>query len=507
MMTLLSLLAAYAASPIAVVVEGDDVPGVGNVTTPANLAVSNNGTWQVEVDTDHPDTDADSVLIRAGVGVVLREGDAIAPTGATLDSFDSMPITETQAAYNHFLDGPPSGFDSGVYLGSRLVIQEGDAATYPSASAGTAYIGFFDVRLNNLGQLLVMASVDDPAIASSVDRALVRLTPSGGSFVAEAVAQEGQLLPGQMSVVQDMETNPHNIAFNDNGQAMFIAELDAGSTIDHAIYIDDTLIAQEGSGSPAGASYNSLASKAVALNDLGEFAFTATLNVPTTMDSVILRGNSVVMQEGMGHPDIGAGFVFTSFGTGPLGLGNNGNFAWYGDWDDSNTDVDTGLFVNGRLLLQEGDTLSGIGQVDTIRGVTEGMTMSPNGRWLLQKVVLTGSVDAVLLYDLADEVRVADITPGIPGQSNDFIVRHAVPGHRVAIVGAGRTGTRTVPCGGGTITLDLANPTLLGIEQADMAGTASITRPLPGSLAGQSGFAQAVDLTSCTVGQVTNFSF
>lgn len=60
-----------------VVVEGDDVPGVGRITRIDNLAVNDAGQTLVEADTDNPDTALDSILLLDGE-LLLREGDPLA---------------------------------------------------------------------------------------------------------------------------------------------------------------------------------------------------------------------------------------------------------------------------------------------------------------------------------------------------------------------------------------------------------------------------------------------
>ncbi len=98
--------------------EGDPVPDIGLVTRIDNIAVNDNGDWLVEVGTDFPNPEADSVLLRNG-STDWREADAVpAPVGAVLGGFDSIMINNAgRCGYNFFLFGTPDGFndDSGVY--------------------------------------------------------------------------------------------------------------------------------------------------------------------------------------------------------------------------------------------------------------------------------------------------------------------------------------------------------------------------------------------------------
>ena len=113
------------------VLEGDAVIGVGNVTSIDNLAIHSAGDWYVEVDTDHANTDADGALLGPG-GLVYREGQALPlPVGATLNSFDGVSLNASgHGGFNHFLSGTAgANDDSGVYWDDHLLVQEGMLST------------------------------------------------------------------------------------------------------------------------------------------------------------------------------------------------------------------------------------------------------------------------------------------------------------------------------------------------------------------------------------------
>ncbi|MCH7701579.1 MAG: hypothetical protein IID37_07810 [Planctomycetes bacterium] len=69
---------------------------------------------------------------------------------------------------------------------------------------------------------------------------------------------------------------------------------------------------------------------------------------------MLVKNGETFRQEGDTLDAIGGASVFTSFGSGPLEISDSGDVLWYGDWDDANTDIDTGLFLNEELLVQEG---------------------------------------------------------------------------------------------------------------------------------------------------------
>ncbi|MCH7701211.1 MAG: hypothetical protein IID37_05955, partial [Planctomycetes bacterium] len=97
---------------------------------------------------------------------------------------------------------------------------------------------------------------------------------------------------------------------------------------------------------------------------------------------------------------IGGASVFTSFGSGPLEISDSGDVLWYGDWDDANTDIDTGLFLNDELLVQEGTTEIDFLFVDTLRGVEDGYHMSNNGHYIIFEAILEDGSEGAFLITL-----------------------------------------------------------------------------------------------------------
>ncbi len=407
-----ALLAASAVAqvplpPELLLLEGDAVAGVGVVTRVDNVAINGSGEWLAEADTDNADTNADQVLIKNGL-LLLRENDVLGlPPGATLDSFDSVNLNAGgDSGWNFFLDSDlPSNEDSGVYFNTTLVIQESDISSAPEFTPGTPYIGFFDVKMNDSNLMLIVASIDDPAIASSVDRALVRVLVDGsGALLGESVLfKEGDVLPGQTEAVSDFGTGPHQSAINNAGQVLFFADQTGDTSTDGVIYRDSVLLAQEGSPSPVpGRNYQTLSSRGMDLNNLGGYVFKANLDGDTADDDLIVVNGAAFIREGDSLPAIGA-FSFTSFGSGsgPVQIDDDGNVLWYGDWNDPDTDVDTGLFWNDRLLVQEGVTQIGGLTVDTIANGSDAFELSDNGRFIVFEATLEGSLDAVVRIEIS----------------------------------------------------------------------------------------------------------
>ena len=383
------------------VLEGDSVTGVGLVTRIDNIAVNDALGWLVEADTDNGDTDADSVLL-SPAGLYLQEGQSLAtPAGAFLDSFDAVnQNTGGNSAWNLFLDGTAGTTDdSGLYFNTNLLMQEGTDYGIAGLSAGSAWRGFFEAKINELDQIVVHGTVDDPAIESTVDQVFAAVSVDGsGNFVAAGkLWAEADILPGQTEGVATFGSGPHNWDFNDAGNLMFYADLAGDTAVDTVIYLDGVLLAQEGSPSPVvGRDWASLATPEMSINASAQYVHSGSLTGDSASNLVIIKDGALFRQEGDTLPGL-AGFTITSFGSGPIDIADNGDVLWYGDWNDPDTDIDTGLFLNDELIVQEGVTTVGGVVIDTLRGVQEGYFISPDGRFIVFEAILLDGTEGAFL--------------------------------------------------------------------------------------------------------------
>jgi len=394
-------LSAQAITPL--VVEGDPVAGVGNVTTIDAIHINDLGQWLVECDTDFPDSAADGVVLKSGV-VFAQEGEALAlPAGTSIGSFDSVLMNDAgDIGWNLNLDGATTSTNSGFFFNKTLLFQESESPAIPGLSPGSIFTGFFDAKIDDAGTSLLMASMDDPAIPSTTDRVLMLVSGSTpGALSFSVVAKEGDVLPGQTEAVTDFGTGPHDYAYSNGGHVMYVADLTGDSATNAAIYVGGTLLAQEGSPSPiAGRNWSNLASAKMDVNDSGQYVYTGSLDGDSASNAVIIKDGVKFRQEG-DSPAAISPFLLTSFGTGPVCIANTGDVLWYGDWDDADTTRDTGLFLGDELLIQEGVTQVAGMTVTTVRGVTEGFSISDDGRFAIVEVEFTGSIQAALKIDFA----------------------------------------------------------------------------------------------------------
>ena len=415
---LLSVTRALAGStyPVQVILKnGDAVTGVGLVTTIENLSVNNSGSFIVQVDTDNPDVNVDACLVKDGV-LLVRENDPVPlPAGANISSFDACSISGSGLfAGNVFLRNATTSTDSGVFLEDKLIIRESQISAAPEFSPNTPYIGFFEARTNANEQIYIVASVDDPLIASTVDRALVIASTTGGELTSErVVAKEGDILPGQLEAVVDFGTGPHLSAFNTAEQILYFAYLTGDTAKDGVIYLDHEVIAQEGGPAPVDArSYELLSSRGLDLNNFGQCAFKANITGDTTDDEMIVADGKELVREKGTLSDIQP-FLFTAFGTtsGPIAVDDLGNVLWFGDWDDPNTTVDTGLFLNDMLIVREGSALPGGGVLTTIASGEDSMAMSDDGHYIVFEGTVTQAAvarNAALMVEVTGPPPVAE---------------------------------------------------------------------------------------------------
>ena len=409
-----------------VVKEGDVVAGVGTIPSgfgaSDNFAVNNNGDWIVESDTNNADTEADGVLLsgtgHGGFALYQREGAALTgPTGASLDSWDSIRINNSgNASFNNFLNGTSgTNNDSGVYYNSDLVIQESTMATAPGLSANTPYIGWFETHINDSNDILMIASVDDPAIASTVDRAIVKVNAL--SLTETLYGKEGdQILPGRF--VTDFATGPHDSAFNNNGYALLSADIDGATTDDGlVVYTNGTttsILAREGQPSAvAGRLWGSVFDASLDVNANGNWVMIGDIDGATTDDSMIVRnGTDVIAREGSSLASIGGTFTFTTFGTGAVLIDANADVVWFGDWNDPDTTKDTGIFMNDQLIVQEGVTTVGGITLLSISAVQDNLAMSDDGRWIMFEGVLANGLDGAFIIEVPEPATLALVAAG-----------------------------------------------------------------------------------------------
>jgi hypothetical protein len=412
------VLAAAADSPTPLLLRDIDVvKGVGLVKAIDSVTVNNAGQWLVEVDTDFADTDADGAVVGPR-GLFLREGASLVGTDATVGSFDSVWLNNVgDVGWNLFLDGPPSNQDSGLFINDALLLQEGFLSTAPQFSPGTPYVGFFETRLIDDGRLFVVASVDDPAIATSVDRALVWIEPDGkGGFTEAVLAKEGDVLPDVGFPASDFGTGPETFAVNNAGQALFLASLAGAPTATNAaLYLDGALLVQKVDESPVpGFFFSTLSTSArVDLNDAGDWVLATGVSGDAATNQMIVRNGAKVIQKGDPAPGL-PGRTITGFNSAPVRIADDGSVFWYGTLD-GDAATNQGLWRDDELIVQKGVAtpsglvFSSLSGTTATGGITKGFSISRDGRYLILRGVLDGGTIGAFLFDFGSRGLFGDL--------------------------------------------------------------------------------------------------
>lgn len=392
---------------IPLVREGDMIPGVGEATSFGDMAINSAGQWVLIVDTNGP-SGADGVIL-SDSAVFAHEGQPVTmPQGTTINTLLGVSIDAAERRLSWFtLNGADPMLDSGLYVNNQLVVREGDYSGAIGFGIGTRYLGFLEAKINDNRQVLLIASVDDLTIPSSVDRAAIRLhLSSGGALVTEQLlAKEGDTPIGVGATVVDIGFGPHQTAINSTGQALYRVQLNAPSDRDQAIYLNNSLIARESEASPvAGRVFENLNNRALSIGDHGDFIFKADLDGDTSTDYILVRNGVGYRQEGHTAPPI-APYSFVgnnAFGApdGPIYVDMYGTVLHYAEWNDPDTSRDSGLLLGDTLLIQEGATVIDNQLVDRIESGPYAFALSPNGRYLIFRATLEDNRDGVYLAEL-----------------------------------------------------------------------------------------------------------
>jgi hypothetical protein len=222
--------------------------------------------------------------------------------------------------------------------------------------------------------------------------------------------------------ITDFGTGPHEFTINNNADMMFAADLTGGVST-NAVYINTNPVALQGMPSPVGGrNWSSLSSVELDMNNLGDYVFSGSLDGDAASNLLLVRNGVKFRQEGDTLASIGGVFAFTSFGSGPLWINDDGEVLWFGDWDDPDTDVDTGLFIDDELIVQEGvTTVNGV-VIDSLSGVQDGYAMSRNGRYILFEATLVGGINGAYLIDRASlGIKYCDAVANSTGFQADLV--------------------------------------------------------------------------------------
>ncbi|HZM00897.1 MAG TPA: hypothetical protein VFD43_11660, partial [Planctomycetota bacterium] len=386
----LAALAALAGPParaqVAVVEVGDALPGIGLVFAIEDVAVDDGGSWMVRVNTDNP---AIPRVVLVDGAVALADGQFLPDANTVLNGFADVDL---EGQLGSLLG---VGADIGAFVGDELVLREGDPCTAPELSPGTVYLGFSACRSGGAGLLALRGTVEDPALTGLSERMIAVLhVDGGGRVLSQSVALFEGMAVGSTTLSQ-VGTSPVGWDVNASGAVISTGRVSAPVNQQEAVVFGDTILAQEGTPSPiAGYDWLSLHA-AVSVDDSGRTAFVGSLGGDG--GSLLVRDGDKVVQTGDPLP-LDDDLSFGGFGTGPIGLGNNGNLLYHGSWSGAPLNENTALFLNDRMAVREGTTAIGGSRVNELVSAPGGYDLSPDGEWLIFRASLDdGTVGAYLM--------------------------------------------------------------------------------------------------------------
>lgn len=344
------------------VLEGDEVPGVGFITIVSDVVVNNRGEWVVVADTNNTDSNTDEVLLRNGV-LIQRERFPIEASGPgrVLFFFNAPTINNNGDSVFHFTNidtsVTPTDVESGMYFNLTPVAYEDDDAMFPVAP-GAPFTTFADGKINDLNQVFsrfTFISASFPTLAT------FQLAPDGSIVSRQMVHMVNDFAPGQGGrLFTGFQVTETQNAFNNVGDYIFQGILDGDTNTNNLYYKNGDVIAQQGTPSPvAGRDWAEMNSTftAVDLNNTGDWVLRGTLAGDAASDAVIIRNGVKFVQEGDAVAAFGGALV-SSFGAGsaPVRIDDSGRIVWYVDTNLADTNTDTAIMRDGEIVLRERTT-------------------------------------------------------------------------------------------------------------------------------------------------------
>lgn len=395
---LLAGSAIASAQVTSLVMEGDLVPGVGNITQFDNIAINSAGDWMAEVRTDNPNNQINKALLKNGA-LYFQEGQALsAPAGAILKKFDSVILGETGDTVMNLTIDVGGNQETAVYWNSKLIMSEGDPA--PGFTPGTQYLVFHEVRMNSNNQVAVICEVDDAQIIGGDDYAIMQWDlDASGNVTTQTILMQERENGGTAAVpIINMNETAHIWDFNDSGEFMFNAVLNTGAgASDDVVILNQTGIVEESFPSPlAGRNWNSVTSPEMAMNNQGDWVVSAGITGAAADNQLIVVNNVKLVQEGDSLASAG-GFNVVSFGTGPVELSDNGDVVWFCTTDNPDNTQNSGIFVNMDAIARVGVTQVGPNVITGVVGEIDGYHINNVGTRVIFEGTLDNGLDGVFL--------------------------------------------------------------------------------------------------------------
>jgi hypothetical protein len=366
------------------------------------LAVSDSGTWVVEIDTDFPTTTQDGALLRQGF-VTLREGQALLePPNSFHDEFVSIGLADNGELGLRMTYSSAGAARSGVFWNLVPIVSTNDPFPAHPSETGLVWNLLNHAEMNERRQFLVLGQL---TLAGSIQNrrstlARFHADDRGRVTAVELLATKGVEMPALGG--DTLDSIPTNaVATSQNERGSFLCVVD-GTVGEPAILLDmETVLAQTGSPSPVpGLDWKYLDHwPRTSINDLGEYAFTGSTEHPTSEDPFASLYTLVVNGELFAQE----GTVVGTFSDEPMGgidqsplhITNSGDVFWL--WKNE-ADTESALMRNHEPIVQANVTRLG---AKLVEGIPEedGFDVSPDGRFWIGRVNVEDLGETILLVD------------------------------------------------------------------------------------------------------------
>ena len=412
-LTGLAALAPISQGQTTLIEEGDPVPGLPGLvcTRIDDVAVNNQGDWVLRIDTD-ADSAMDEVILKNGA-LQFQQGTSTnitEPAGATFFFLDSAILSNAgDEIYSCTIMLAGGSNAQVVYRNGGLLIEQNiTVITAPTLPVGSIWESISEVWANSSNQLLVGGRTDGGKNCIIQ----INLDAAGAVASEEVIVIEGETLLGHPTPVQGLSLNRHRNDINDAGETLWFVDdedmVAGGSdTNDNWIQLNSAPLFREGDPMtvPNGRDFGLLVTAEIKLNNVGDYVYQGRTGDTSSLDVIVVNDSTLVAAEGDPVPDIAGSWTLTTIGSASGAfLADTGAVLWYGVWDDTNSDIDSGLFLDQTSLIQEGVSLINGNVIDTISSGDKGFALSDSGKYLIAELFSTTTQDPTLngayLYDL-----------------------------------------------------------------------------------------------------------
>ncbi|MEO0652001.1 MAG: hypothetical protein AAFZ65_15105 [Planctomycetota bacterium] len=380
---------------------GDNVAGVGLITSFSEVTVNSSGQWAVIANTDNPLFFENSVVLRDGQ-VEFVEGQILGdPKGNILKGLGPIGLDDVGRLTANFVTVPPFQFDVEVVMVNGKVIYSTDMVSPSGVSPASGFplVAFADARTNAAGQLLTHLSVDDgqnfrsALLFTQLDAAL---NPALESYLA----WETQLLPdglGGLSPVESIVGGPNQIALGEGGQVGYLADLAAPANLEIGFYQPAGAVAVEGLDSPVpGRTWTDLAFAPIDVNSGGDTVVVGRISGDPATNLIVARNGEIIAQSGMPVPGVPGQTILNFSQTAPVFIDESGSVLWQGVWLEGGG-LRKALFLDDEPLVLEGVTPVGNSFVQSFFGFQDSYELSADGSKLIFLATLDDGTEGIFL--------------------------------------------------------------------------------------------------------------